>query len=118
MVCLKWRNVWIAILAITLSAFAFAEDAYDAGQAAAAERRYDLALASFREAAGQGHRQAQIIAGGMLLYCGRLYGGEVPCDRIEAVKWLKLAAAQGSEMARHLLQHAGTDKGSVTRTAP
>lgn len=98
---------WLALFVITAAASAFADDSYKAGQAAAADYRYAQALASFREAAARGHRQSQLIAGGMLLHCRQLYGAEVPCDKAEAVQWLSLAAAQGSEVSRHLLRHAG-----------
>ncbi|MDO8933760.1 MAG: hypothetical protein Q7U97_15310 [Rhodocyclaceae bacterium] len=87
-----------------------AEDGHDAGLAAASEYRYGEALASFREVAAQGNRQAQLSAGGMLLYCERLYGKQIPCNnanRAEALGWLRLAEAQGSEAAGYLLLHAG-----------
>lgn len=86
-----------------------AEDGYDAGARAASEHRYGDALVQFREAAAQGNRQAQQSAGGMLLYCEHLYGKEIPCsgeNRVEAIRWLGLAEAQGSEVSHYLLKFA------------
>ena len=103
----RWSCTGLALFAIAAATSAFADDAYDAGQAAAADHQDAKALASFREAAAHGHRQSQLIAGGMLLHCRQLYGAEFPCDKAEATRWLSLAAAQGSEVSGYLLRHAG-----------
>lgn len=115
MACPKFLSAWVVALACTAMP-AHADDAYAAGQEAAAEYRYAESLTRFREAAGQGHRQAQLIAGGMLLHCERLYSTAVPCDRVESAKWLRLAAAQGSEVSRYLLRHA--DLRRIAATEP
>lgn len=105
---LKSIHALVMFIALSVSGGVHADNAYETGQAEAMEYRYAKALASYREAAAQGNHQAQLIVGGMLLYCERLYGAEVPCDRAEAVKWLGLAAAQGSEVSRYLLRRAGS----------
>lgn len=100
------KPLLLTLATIAATSNVYADDSYLAGQAAVAQNSYGEALVHFRQAAALGHRQAQLVAGGMLLYCEQLYGAEVPCDRAEAVKWLTLAAAQGSEVSRYLLAHA------------
>ena len=53
------------------------------------------AVVRFREAAEQGISDAQGMLGLMLIT-----GRGVPQDRVEAFKWLSLAAAQGNNKAR------------------
>lgn len=85
-----------------LSARASGEAELEAGLEAASEYRYARAFELFRQAAEKGNVEAQRNAGLMALYGERLYGVEVPRNRIEAVKWLASAASGGCAVAESL----------------
>ena len=68
--------------------FAVAVDAYEAGN-------YPLAARKFREAAEQGHANAQYNLG--IMYDG---GQGVPQSYAESIKWYRLAAEQGFASAQ------------------
>jgi TPR repeat protein len=57
-----------------------------------------------QRAAEKGNRAEQEILGLMCLYGPQIYGDAVDRDLAEAHRWLWLAAAQGSLVARHLLR--------------
>ena len=77
---------------LTMRAVAASASAGPYEDALAAYDRNDLSTASrlYRVAAEQGHSQAQISLG--LMYA---FGRGVRRDPVEAVKWYRLAAAQG-----------------------
>jgi TPR repeat protein len=66
-------------------------------------QQYREAIEEHRRAAEKGNRAAQEILGLMCLYGPQIYGDAVDRDVAEAHRWLWLAAAQGSLVARHLL---------------
>jgi TPR repeat protein len=71
----------------------------------------------YRRAAEAGNRSAQEMLGLMYLYGSQLYGKGVSRDLREATRWLELAAAQDSVLARQLLRryvHSSTDRGLTT----
>jgi TPR repeat protein len=71
----------------------------------------------YRRAAETGNRSAQEMLGLMYLYGSQLYGKGVIRDLREATRWLELAAAQDSVLARQLLRryvHSSTDRGLGT----
>lgn len=68
-----------------------------------AEHRYAVGLAPLRQAAEAGDRDARRTLGLMLLYGQALYGTEVPTNREEGLRWLRLAAAAGCETSSHVL---------------
>jgi TPR repeat protein len=67
-------------------------------------QQYREAIEEHRRAAEQGNRAAQEILGLMCLCGPQIYGDAVERDLGEAHRWLWLAAAQGSLVARHLLR--------------
>jgi TPR repeat protein len=88
-------------------AAAMAATPYGSGVEAAAEHRYAEALASFRQAAELGDRNAMRTLGLMLLYGESLYGPEVARQPVEARRWLQLAAARGCEVSAFMVQRLG-----------
>jgi len=74
-------------------------------------------IEEYRRAAQTGNRSAQEMLGLMYLYGSQLYGKGVIRDLREAARWLELAAAQDSVLARQLLRryvHSSTDRGLGT----
>lgn len=71
--------------------------------AAAEDGHYAQALKHYRTAAEQGDRAAQRIAGLMLYYGERLYGGEIHRDSAAARRYLTMAARQGCEVSKFML---------------
>jgi TPR repeat protein len=68
----------------------------------------------YRRAAETGNRSAQEMLGLMYLYGSQLYGQGVERDVREATRWLELAAAQDSVLAKQLLRRyvqGSTDRG-------
>ena len=77
----------------------------------AASQQYRRAMQERRGAAAMGDRAAQEILG-LLCVCGpEIYGDAIERDVAGAHRWLWLAAAQGSELARHVLR--GLDPASA-----
>ena len=88
----------VALLTTMLCASAVYAGAFEDGYAALAKKNYAVALVKFKQAAAQGHAQAQSNLGFMY------YSGQgVVQDYAEAVKWYKLAAAQGLASAHYNL---------------
>ena len=75
----------------------------------AADHRYAIALAHFRLSAEQGNVQAQRSLGLMLLKGEPLYGGEVPGNRVEALRWLSLAADKGCGVSKFVLARLNSE---------
>lgn len=73
-----------------------AEEAFD-------DYRYAAGLVHVRKAAEAGDRGARRTLGLMLLSGEALYGSEIPTNRDEALRWLRLAAAEGCAISRHVL---------------
>ena len=69
--------------------------------------RYAAGLVHLRKAAETGDRDARRTLGLMLLYGEALYGVEVPTNREDGLRWLRLAAADGSETSMHVLAKLG-----------
>lgn len=65
---------------------------------------YMNTIDEYRRAAEAGNRSAQEMLGLMYLYGSQLYGKGVARDLREAARWLELAAAQESVLARQLLR--------------
>jgi TPR repeat protein len=72
-----------------------------------AEHRYAAGLVPLRKAAEIGDRNARRTLGLMLLYGEALYGAEVPTDREQGLRWIRLAAVDGCEISRHVLAKLG-----------
>jgi TPR repeat protein len=86
-------------------------------QRAPAREAYMSTIDEYRRAAEAGNRSAQEMLGLMYLYGSRLYGEGVIRDLREATRWLELAAAQDSVLARQLLRRyvqSSTDRGLGT----
>lgn len=66
-------------------------------------RDYRTMLTLLRHAAEASNVQAQEMLGVALLAGPTLYGSAVQPDRCEAGKWMRRAAAQGSEIGKHQL---------------
>jgi TPR repeat protein len=85
----------------------FAASIYRSGAGKQSETRarhqYREALAEHQRAAEKGIRSAQEILGLMCVYGPQIYGEVLAPDLAEAYRWLWLAAAQGSLVARHVL---------------
>jgi len=69
--------------------------------------RYAAGLVHLRKAAETGDRDARRTLGLMLLYGEALYGVEVPTNREDGLRWLRLAAADGCETSMHVLAKLG-----------
>jgi TPR repeat protein len=83
-------------------------------QHAPAREAYMNTIDEYRRAAQAGNRSAQEMLGLMYLYGSQLYGEGVIRDLREATRWLELAAAQESVLARQLLRRyvqSSTDRG-------
>src|SRR5580698_8206046 len=74
------------------------------GKHAPAREAYVNTIEEYRRAAEAGNRSAQEMLGLMYLYGSQLYGKGVVRDLHEATRWLELAAAQDSVLARQLLR--------------
>lgn len=74
------------------------------------EHRYAAGLVPLRQAAETGDRDARRTLGLMLLHGQALYGAEVPTNREEGWRWLRLAAADGCETSKHVLARLGKTK--------
>jgi TPR repeat protein len=82
-----------------------------------AREAYMNTIDEYRRAAEAGNRSAQEMLGLMYLYGSQLYGEGVIRDLREATRWLELAAAQDSVLARQLLRRyvqSCTDRGLGT----
>jgi len=108
----SWSLRWRIALSGTLCRVAALCAAHPAGAEVHAEQRYQMALEAqadrdyrtmlelLRQAADEGHAEAQEMLGMVLLTGPTLYGVAVRADRCEARRWMHRAAAQGSETAR------------------
>lgn len=107
---LRWRVLLSA--ALLLAAALCAASPLDAGTQLQAEQRFQLALEAqaardyrsmleqLRQAATEGHAEAQEMLGMVLMTGPTLYGTAVKADRCEAGMWMRRAAVQGSETAK------------------
>lgn len=84
-----------------------AEENLSAAQEMFAEHRYAAGLVPLRKAAETGDRDARRTLGLMLLYGQSLYGTEVPTNREDGMRWLRLAAADGCQTSMHVLIKLG-----------
>ena len=75
-----------------------------ARQNTCAKEAYVNTIQEYRRTAESGNRAAQEMLGLMYLYGSRFCGEGVARDLPEAARWLELAAAQGSVLARQLLR--------------
>lgn len=107
-----WSLRWRVALSGTLCLAAALCAAHPAGAEPQAEQRFQMALEAqterdyramleaLRQAADEGHAEAQEMLGMVLLAGPTLYGTAVQADRCEARQWMRRAAVQGSETAR------------------
>lgn len=77
-----------------------AEQRFQLALEAQAARDYRSMLEELRQAANEGHAEAQEMLGMVLMTGPTLYGTAVKADRCEAGTWMRRAAAQGSETAK------------------
>ncbi|MCM2287940.1 MAG: hypothetical protein NDI67_02835 [Sulfuritalea sp.] len=112
-ICLRKTLTILAALAATalaMPATASGESALELALGDAADYRYASALANFRRAAAAGNVQAQRSLGLMLLNGEALYGSEIGANRVEATKWLSLAAANGCGVSKLVLARLNTGR--------
>jgi TPR repeat protein len=101
----------VAALLFTLAAIAgpahatssTPEQKYQLALEAQTAREYRTMMTLLRQAAEAGDVEAQEMLGMALLTGRTLYGASVKPDRCEAVVWMRRAAAQGSDYAKHQL---------------
>ncbi|KQW63492.1 sel1 repeat family protein [Variovorax sp. Root411] len=77
-----------------------AEQRFQLALEAQADRDYRSMLEQLRQAATEGHAEAQEMLGMVLMTGPTLYGAAVKADRCEAGAWMRRAAMQGSETAK------------------
>ena len=77
-----------------------AEQRFQLALEAQAARDYRAMLQHLRDAATDGHAEAQEMLGMVLMTGPALYGSAVRADRCEAGEWMRRAAVQGSETAK------------------
>jgi TPR repeat protein len=77
-----------------------AEQRFQLALEAQAARDYTAMLRELRQAAGEGHAEAQEMLGMVLLTGATLYGPRIRANRCEARNWMLRAASQGSETAK------------------
>lgn len=77
-----------------------AEQRFQLALEAQAARDYRAMLQHLRDAATDGHAEAQEMLGMVLMTGPALYGSAVKADRCEAGEWMRRAAVQGSETAK------------------
>lgn len=104
--------VALAATAVAIPAMASGESELELALGDAADYRYASALAHFRLAAAAGNVQAQRTLGLMLLNGEALYGNEIEGNRVEAIKWLSLAAANGCGVSKLVLARLNTGRES------
>lgn len=90
-----------------------ASQLYSAGRQASEEHHHAEALQWFKAAALQGHRDAQLNSGLMLLYGPRLYGAEVETDPVQALALLRAAAEAGCEISAYMLTRMRGNQGCL-----
>lgn len=113
----KGRAILVVLgLLLTNTSSCFADDNLSIAQEMFADYRYAAGLAPLREAAEAGNRDARQILGLMLLNGDALYGAEVPTNREEGLRWLRLAAADGCTISQHVLARVGGSR--TARTIP
>lgn len=78
-------------------------DEYAAAQELFGEYRYAAGLVHLRNAAEAGDLSARRTLGLMLLHGETLYGKEVPGNRGEALRWLRLPATGGCHVSKYVL---------------
>lgn len=108
---MRWR-VFLSGALCLMAALSAARPSADAGVELQAEQRFQLALEAqaardyrsmleqLRQAADEGHAEAQEMLGMVLMTGPTLYGMAVKADRCEARTWMRRAAMQGSETAK------------------
>lgn len=92
-----------ASLFLTFATSCNAEDNWTAAQEMFAEHRFSAGLVHLKKAAESGDRDARRTLGLMLLYGKSLYSTEVPTDRAQGLRWLRLAAIDGCETSSYML---------------
>jgi TPR repeat protein len=108
---LRWRVLLSGVL-LLVAALSAAHPSSNAGVELQSEQRFQLALEAqaardyrsmleeLRQAATEGHAEAQEMLGMVLMTGPALYGTAVKADRCEAGIWMRRAAVQGSETAK------------------
>jgi TPR repeat protein len=108
---LRWRVLLSGVLLLA-AALSAAHPSSNAGVELQSEQRFQLALEAqaardyrsmleeLRQAATEGHAEAQEMLGMVLMTGPALYGTAVKADRCEAGMWMRRAAVQGSETAK------------------
>jgi len=108
--CLSTLLLSLAAMATHASSFAPAQEVestpeqdFQMALEAQTARDYRTMLMLLRQAAEASNMQAQEMLGMTLLAGSTLYGSAVRPDHCEAGKWMRRAAAQGSEIGKHQL---------------
>jgi TPR repeat protein len=81
-----------------------AADTWTDAMEALGDYNYPKAMPLIRQSAADGNVRAQEMLGLMLIHGEALVASAIQPDRVEALQWLTKAAAQGSEVAQHLLR--------------
>ncbi len=102
------RTRFLFVLASLFIAFTTSSHAEDKLQLASAmemfaEHRYAAGLVPLQKAAEMGDRDARRTLGLMLLYGQSLYNTEVPTNREQGLRWLRMAAGDGCEISQYML---------------
>lgn len=84
-----------------------ADDNLSTAQEMFADYRYAAGLVPLRQAAEAGNRDARRTLGLMLFHGEALYSSEVPTNREEGLRWLRLAAADGCEISKRVVAKLG-----------
>lgn len=105
--------VALAATVMTIPAMASGEPELELALGDAADYRYASALSHFRLSAAAGNVQAQRSLGLMLLTGEALYGNEIRGNRVEAVKWLSLAASNGCGVSKYVLARLNNGRESL-----
>lgn len=102
------RALFMGLGVVFMSATAcHADDNLSAAREMFADYRYAAGLVHLRQAAESGDRDARRTLGLMLFHGEALYSTEVPTNREEGLRWLRLAAADGCEISKHVLAKLG-----------
>ncbi len=102
--CKRTRFLFVsASLFLAFTTSSHAEDKLASAMEMFAEHRYAAGLVPLQKAAEMGDRDARRTLGLMLLYGQSLYNTEVPTNREQGLRWLRMAAGDGCEISKYML---------------
>lgn len=93
----------VAAMLLAVVAPCHAHEDLAAAQLQFDEFRYAEGAVALQRAAEAGNRDARMRLGLMFLYGHRLYGDQIAVQTEPALRWLRLAAADGCEVSTHVL---------------